>query len=65
VENVELLNYLGSMMTNKARCKHENNSRISMAKEAFNRKTSHKEIELKLKEETSKVLRVENRFAWC
>jgi hypothetical protein len=36
LENVEYLNYLGSMITNDARCTREIKSRIVMAKEAFN-----------------------------
>jgi hypothetical protein len=31
LENVEYFNYLGSMITDDARCKGENKSRISMA----------------------------------
>jgi hypothetical protein len=38
LENVEYFNYLGSMMTNDARCTREIKSRISMAKAAFNKK---------------------------
>jgi hypothetical protein len=37
-ENVECLNYLGSMITNDARCIREIKSRIAMAKAAFNKK---------------------------
>jgi hypothetical protein len=52
------------MMTNDARCKHENKSRISMAKASFNKKTLHQQIELKFEEEASKVLHVENSSMW-
>jgi hypothetical protein len=38
LENVEYLNYLGSMITNDARCTREIKSRIAMAKAAFNNK---------------------------
>jgi hypothetical protein len=38
LENVEYLNYLGSMITNEARCTREIKSRIAMAKTAFNKK---------------------------
>jgi hypothetical protein len=38
LENVEYLKYLGSMITNDARCTHEIKSRIAMAKAAFNKK---------------------------
>jgi hypothetical protein len=37
-ENVEYFNYLGSMMTNDARCTCDIKSRIAMAKAAFNKK---------------------------
>jgi hypothetical protein len=36
--NVEYFNYLGSMITNDARCTREIKSRIAMAKAAFNKK---------------------------
>jgi hypothetical protein len=38
LENVEYFNYLGSMITNDARCTREIKSRIAMAKAAFNKK---------------------------
>jgi hypothetical protein len=38
LENVEYFNYLGSMITNDARCTRETKSRIAMAKAAFNKK---------------------------
>jgi hypothetical protein len=38
LEDVEYLNYLGSMITNDARCAREIKSRIAMAKAAFNKK---------------------------
>jgi hypothetical protein len=38
LENVEYFNYLGSMITNDARCTREIIYRIAMAKEAFNKK---------------------------
>jgi hypothetical protein len=38
LENVEYLNYLGSMITNDATCTREIKSRIAMAKAAFNNK---------------------------
>jgi hypothetical protein len=37
-ENLEYFNYLGSMITNDARCTHEMKSRIAMTKAAFNNK---------------------------
>jgi hypothetical protein len=39
MENMEHFNYLGSMITNDARCTREIKSRIAMAKAAFNKKT--------------------------
>jgi Tfp pilus assembly major pilin PilA len=38
LENVEYFNYLGSMITNDARCTREIKSRIAIAKAAFNKK---------------------------
>jgi hypothetical protein len=38
LENLEYFNYLGSMITNDARCRREIKSRIVMAKAAFNKK---------------------------
>jgi hypothetical protein len=38
LENVEYLSYLGSMITNDARCTREIKSRIVMAKSSFNKK---------------------------
>jgi hypothetical protein len=38
LENVEYFNYLGSMITNDARCTREIKSRIAMTKAAFNKK---------------------------
>jgi hypothetical protein len=38
LENVEYLNYLGSMIKNDASCAREIKSRIAMEKAAFNKK---------------------------
>jgi hypothetical protein len=38
LENMEYLNYSGSMITNDARCTREIKSRIATAKVAFSRK---------------------------
>jgi hypothetical protein len=38
LENVEYFNYLGSLVTNDARCTREIKSRIAMLKGAFNKK---------------------------
>jgi hypothetical protein len=39
LQNVEYFNYLGSMVTNDARCTREIESMIAMAKASFNKKT--------------------------
>jgi hypothetical protein len=66
LENVEYFNYLGSMVTNDARCTREIKSKIAMAKAAFNKKkTLHQQTGLKFKEETSKMLHLEHSFVWC
>jgi hypothetical protein len=45
VENVDDFNYLGSMITNDARCAPEIKARIAIAKAAFNKKkTLHQQI---------------------
>jgi hypothetical protein len=64
LENVEYFNYLGSWITNDARCTREIKSRIAMAKAAFNEKKNifHQQTGLKFKEETSKVLHLEHSF---
>jgi hypothetical protein len=38
LENVEYFSYLGSMITNDARCTREIKSRIALAKAAFNKR---------------------------
>ena len=38
-ENMEYFNYLGSMITNDARCAREIKSRIAIVTAAFNKKT--------------------------
>jgi hypothetical protein len=48
VENVEEFNYLGSMITNAARCTREIKARIAMAKAAFNKKKTLFTIKLDL-----------------
>jgi hypothetical protein len=52
-ENVEYFNYLGSMITNDARCTHGIKSRIAMAKAAFSKKkplfTSRLDLNLRKK----------------
>jgi hypothetical protein len=48
LENLEYFNYLGSMITNDARCTREIKSRIAMAKAAFNEKKTLFIIKLEL-----------------
>jgi hypothetical protein len=52
-ENVEEFNYLGSMITNDARCTREMKARIAMAEAAFSKKktvsTSKLDLELRKK----------------
>jgi hypothetical protein len=56
LKNVEYFYYLGSMITNDARCTCEVKSRIAMAKAAFNKKTLF----------TSKLdLNLRNKLAKC
>jgi hypothetical protein len=56
LENVEYFNYLGSMITNDARCTHEIKSRIAMAKAAFNKKKNlfTSKLDLKLRKKLVK-----------
>jgi hypothetical protein len=53
LENVEYFKYLGSMITNDARCTYKIKSRIAMAKAAFNKKktlfTSQLDLNLRKK----------------
>jgi hypothetical protein len=53
------------MITNDAGCTCTIKSRIVMAKEEFKKKVFNKQIGLKFKEETSKVLHLEHTFIWC
>ena len=57
LENVEYFNYLGSVITYDARCTHGTESRIATAA-AIKQKTLH--LQIKCKEETSKVLNLEH-----
>ena len=67
LENVESLKYLGNMLTNDARCTCEIKSRIAMAKAVFNKKRAlfTSILDLKIEEETSKMLHLEHGFIWC
>jgi hypothetical protein len=64
--NVEYFNFMVSMITNYARCTREIKSRIFMTKSNIQQEVFfHKQIGLKFKEETSKVLHLEHSFVWC
>jgi len=61
-ENVECVNYLGSMITNDARCTREMKFGIAMVKASIQQEEEgsfHQQIGLKFKEGTSKVLHSE------
>ena len=51
-EGVEYFNYLGSMITDDARCTLEIKCRIAMAQADFNKKNFHQQTGLALTEET-------------
>jgi len=54
------------MITNEAKCICEIKSRIAMKEAAFNKKTPFiSKLDLKYKEETSKVLHLEHSFVQC
>jgi hypothetical protein len=59
--NVEYFDYLGSMITNEARCTREIKSRTAMAKVAFNKKKAIFIIKLNLNLGNKLV----NSFIWC
>jgi len=67
LEKVEYFNYLGTMITNDARCIHEIKSRIAVAKATFNKLKAlfTSKLDLKFKEENIKVLHLVQRFVWC
>jgi hypothetical protein len=54
VENVEEFNYLGSMITNDARCTREIKARIAMAKAAFNKTLLASKLDLELRKKLVK-----------
>jgi hypothetical protein len=58
LQNVEFLNYMGSVVTNDARCTSEIKSRNVVAKATFNKKEAffHQQIGLRFQEETREVL---------
>ena len=63
-ENVEYLKYLGSFLTNYARCAREIKPSVAMAKAVFSRKKATK-LDLNLRTEASKLLHLEHGFVWC
>jgi hypothetical protein len=66
LENLEYFNYLGSIITNYARCTGEIKSIIVMEKVALSMKENlYKQIGVKVKEETSELLHSEHSFLWC
>jgi hypothetical protein len=56
-----------NMITNDSRCTHEMRSRIAIQRAAFNRKESlfTSKLDLKFKDETSKMVHLEHRVIWC
>jgi hypothetical protein len=54
VENVKEFNYLGSMITNDARCTREIKARIAMAKAAFNKTLFTRKLDLELQKKPVK-----------
>jgi hypothetical protein len=65
LENVEYFNYLGSMITNDARCTHEIKSRLAMAKAAFNKKMTYFTSKLDLNLRKKLVKCYIWSFVWC
>jgi len=67
LDNVDYFNYLGSMITNNARCTKEIKFKIAMAKAAFNKMMIIliSTLDLNLRKNTSEVLHLEYSFEWC
>jgi hypothetical protein len=67
LENVEYFNYLGSMITNDARCTTEIKSRFTMAKAAFNKKKNlfTSKLYLNLRKKLVKCYILGHSFVWC
>ena len=66
--NVEYFNFIGTLITNNARCICEIKSRTAMAKTKLKKKKKdsfHQQIGLKFKVETSKVLHLEHSITRC
>jgi len=62
----DISNYLGSLITDVAKCAREIKQRINMAKGTFQQEEDsfQQKIGFKFKEETSKVLHLEHSFIW-
>jgi hypothetical protein len=65
LENVEYFSYLGSTITNDARCTREIRSRIAMAKAVFNKKKTLSTSKLESNLRKKLVLHLEHSFVWC
>jgi len=67
LENVKYFKYLGSVLTDDARCTCEIKSRIAIAKAVSNKKKNlfYRQIGLQFEEETSEMLRLEHGCVWC
>ena len=67
LEIVEYCSYLGSRITNDARCTLDITSSIYHGKSCIQRggSSSHQQIGPTFKDETSKSLRLEHSFFWC
>jgi hypothetical protein len=67
LENVEYFNYLGSTITNDARCTHEIKSRNAMAKAAVNNKRAFftSKLDLDVRKKLVKCYILEHSFLWC
>ena len=61
LENVEYFSYVGSAITNDARCTREIKSRIAIRKATFNKKTL---FTSKFVEETNEVQHLEHSIVW-
>ena len=64
---MEFFKYLGSMITNDARCTHENSIQDCHGKSSTQQEEDslHQQIRLKFKEENGKVLHLERSFILC
>jgi len=65
MDQKQLENCLGRLITNDKKCAHYIISSIAIDKAAFNKKTVHQQMVLKGKEETSKVLYLQYSSVWC